>query len=82
MSRSGPPKKRARTVSVAGSDEAGGGERRPALEIVARILEQQRRADGLGLQLAEAFVGAFVERDVEERRDAQAADGDGRDCAA
>ena len=52
--------------------EAGGGERRPALEIVARVLEQQRRADGLGLQLAEAFVGAFVERDVEERRDAQA----------
>ena len=72
MSRSGPPKKRVRTVSVVGLIEAGGGEGRSALEIVARILEQQRRADGLGFQLAEALVGAFVERDVEERRDAQA----------
>ena len=82
MSRSGPPKKRARTVSVVGSTRLVAAKAVPRWKSLRGFSNNSDRADRLRLQLAEAFVGAFVERDVEERRDAQAADGDGRDCAA
>ena len=72
MSRPGPPKKRARTVSVAGRVQAGRGEGEAALEIVARVLKDERRADRLVADLADALVRAFLEREIEERNDAQA----------
>ena len=52
--------------------EAGRGEGEAALEIVARIVEEKRRADRLVENLVDARVGAVVEREIEERRDAQA----------
>ena len=52
--------------------QARRGESDPALEVIARVFEQQRSADGLVLELARALVRTFVEGDVEERRDAQA----------
>ena len=55
-----------------GSGEAGRGEGEAALEIVRAVLEQERRADRLVANLADALVGALLERDVEERDDAQA----------
>ena len=45
------------------------GKREAALEVVARVLKQQDRADGFVDDLVDAFIGAFLEREVEERRD-------------
>ena len=71
MSRPGPPKKRVRTVSVAGEVEAGRGEGEAALEVVHAVLKDERRADRLVADLADALVRALLERHVEERDDAQ-----------
>src|SRR5271166_1032263 len=51
--------------------QAGRGEGDAADEIVAGILEEQRRAHSLVANLVDALVGAFFERDIEEWRDAK-----------
>ncbi len=71
MSRPGPPKKRVRDSLGRGRGEAGCGEGEAALEVVVAVLEDKRRADRLVADLADALVGALLERQIEERDDSQ-----------
>ena len=72
MSRPGPPKKRARMVSVAGASRLVAAKANPRSKSLRGFLEQERRADRLVVDLVDALVRAFLEREIEERRDAQA----------
>ena len=79
--RPGPPKKRARMVSVVGRSRLVAAKAKPRTKSLLRILEQQRRADRLVVNLVDARIGAVLEREIEERRDRAGASDSPRDCA-